>query len=260
MSMIDEGGYSRFRKLVGATAAAAVIGGMLVGSTLAAGDYGEPQKIPAGSGYGASDYSFNASTVAVPYGGGLYQYATGKDGAGYYSVYGGDAWSDWTAWQSQPATYWDEPTAVAYKDSTYVYYAGTDKKLYANSYDGSAWSGWNDLAGGKEIKCSPYVYVNGDYQYLSATAEDGAVYTKTYDGTNWSDWYQLSGDVGSDYQPYGLAWGDYQQIFWHGTDGSIYWARYDGSAWSEPKALPGDYQLDAAPYAGGMATISMPTG
>ena len=89
MSMFDEGGYGRVRKLIAAAAAAAVIGGSLLSSVSAAGEYGEPQKIPNGSGYGAGEYDFDASTVAVPYDGSIYQYATGAGGeivlAGFYS-------------------------------------------------------------------------------------------------------------------------------------------------------------------------------
>ncbi len=53
MSMFDEGGYGRVRKLIATAAAAAVIGGSILGAVSAAGEYGEPQKIPTGSGYGA---------------------------------------------------------------------------------------------------------------------------------------------------------------------------------------------------------------
>ena len=45
----------------------------------------------AGSGYGGSEYTFDASTVAVPYGNTIYQYATGADGSGYYSTYDGSS-------------------------------------------------------------------------------------------------------------------------------------------------------------------------
>src|SRR5215218_5327872 len=185
MSLFDEGGYGRVRKLIAAAAAAAVIGGSMLGAVSAAGEYGEPQKIPTGSGYEAGTYDFDYSTVAVPYDGSIYQYATGADGAGYYSVYGGDSWSDWSAWESQPAEYWYEPTAVTYKDATYVYYTGEDGYLYGNSYDGSAWSGWENYAGDYTFNSAPYVNVNGDWQYLYATATDGTVYHKAYDGTTW---------------------------------------------------------------------------
>ena len=148
MSLFDEGGYARVRRLIAAGAVAVVIGGLSIGSAFADGTYGEPTKIPSGSEYGAGQYSFDASTVAVPYDGNLYQYATGADGAGYYATYDGTAWTDWTTWENQPATYAYEPTAVTYKDATYVYYTGQDGKLYGNYYDGSAWAGWQDYAGG----------------------------------------------------------------------------------------------------------------
>jgi len=236
----------------GRAALAAVFGGTLaLSAALTALAY--DGSFEGGGQVSGDAYTYAAAPYAVSYQDAVYEYATGEDGKGYYTVYDGQAYSEWAGWDDQPADYQWEPVACVSGDWNYVFYAGTDGHLYWNGYDGAAWSGWEDVAGEYEFAYAPYAYEYDDAVHLYGAATDGNVYYKSYDGTEWTEWAAINDEyLAGAYQPYAVEWGDYDNVFWTGEDGKVYWNRYDGTEWTGARDLPyeaDEYEYAAAPYA-----------
>ena len=233
----------------GRTIATAVFGGTLALSA-AVTAFAQDGAFEGGGQVSGDAYQYAAAPYALPYQDSLYEYATGKDGKGYYTVYDGQAYSAWAGWEDQPADYQYEPTAVDAGGTQYVFYNGTDGGIYYDTYDGQSWSGWENIAGEYEFAYAPYANTYGDAVYVYGQDAEGALYSKYWVDGAWTEWAAISDDYAAgEYQPYGVEWGGYNNVFWTGKDGKVYWNRYDGTAWTGAKALAGEGDYGSAPYA-----------
>jgi hypothetical protein len=246
------GGYRRFgRNLLGVGLGVAVMLGGVLG-TLAAGEFGDAEKISGGG----EDYEYAYSPYPVSHEQDVYLYTTTKDGKAQYYTYDGEKWSDPYEFEDQPATYTWDPVAVSHGGKQYLFYGTEDGKYYHSAYDGEAWGDWEDLSGDHKFVEAPYANKYGDDNiYLFGAASDGYLYYSAWSEDGWSDWEAVNEEYKSGkYQPHAVDWGGYENVFWTGEDGYVYWNRYDGTEWTGEKQLPyqdEEYKYAYAPYAVG---------
>ncbi len=109
----------------------------------------------------------------------LYAYAISEDGAVYFNVFEGDAWSGWETVGEAPAEVKNQPSVSVYDGVQHMVYTGEDGHAYYVSYDGD-WGDWQDL--GDNYAYDPFQYEYEGNLYLTYVGTDGEAYVKPYGG------------------------------------------------------------------------------